>query len=199
MGHGLGTVTGAAGRMNGRREPEGRGVSLLAAAVSSGRLWFIIGSIFHLWPWSYWSQPCAPQGIRWHTQLPHTCRWSVGLRPADSQHSRLIPRLCSTHSPWEDSTTSQSHCLCIFSLQHKTVSYTEFGCPASIITETIFSTSLIKMKNWRAARQEIWLLEVIDLEQIRWNLGSFLERKAFWWSEFSRLFLDFEWGDLHAI
>ena len=36
MGHGLETVPGAAGRMNGRRESEGRGVSLLAVAVSTG-------------------------------------------------------------------------------------------------------------------------------------------------------------------
>lgn len=141
MGHGFGTVIGAAGRMNGRREPDGRGVSLLAVAVSTGRLWFIIGSVFHLWPWSYWSWPCACHH-RESDGTPscrHTCRWSVGLRPADSQHSRLIPRPCSTHSPWEDSATSQSHCLCIFSFQHKTVSYTGLGCPASIITKKPFS------------------------------------------------------------
>lgn len=138
MGRGFGTVTGAAGRMNGRRgESEGRGVSLRAVAVSTGET--LVYDQIRILPMilkPLITAMCTPtQGIRWHTQLLPHLPIICGPPPADSQHSRLIPRLCSTRSPWEDAARSQSHCLCIFSLQHKTVSYKRLGCLASIITK----------------------------------------------------------------
>lgn len=141
MGHGLETVPGAAGRMNGRRESEGRGVSLLAVAVSTGET--LVYNQIHILPVilkPLITATCTPtQGIRWHTQLLPHLQMICGSPPADSEHSRQIPRLCSTRSPWEDSTRSQSHCLCIFSLQHKIVSYKRLSCLANIITKKPFS------------------------------------------------------------
>ena len=141
MGHGLETVPGAAGRMNGRRESEGRGVSLLAVAVSTGET--LVYNQIHILPVilkPLITATCTPtQGIRWHTQLLPHLQMICGSPPADSEHSRQIPRLCSTRSPWEDSARSQSHWLCIFSLQHKIVSYKRLSCLANIITKKPFS------------------------------------------------------------
>lgn len=141
MGHGLETVTGAAGRMNGRRESEGRGVSLLAVAVSTGET--LVYNQIRILPVilkPLITATCMPtQGIRWHTQLLPHLQMICGSPPADSEHSRQIPRLCSTRSPWEDSARFQSHCLYIFSLQHKIVSCKGLSCLANIITKKPFS------------------------------------------------------------